>query len=75
MTHDNFTTILVAFINAMPWIVGLWLARKRRLEKRARERYYKSHSNPQHSIKTDGTHRANEHGKGRPRISPRDGND
>lgn len=73
MSHDNFTTLLVAFINAMPWIVGLWLARKRRLEKAERERLHKPHRHIERPTKTDGAHHDDEHGKSRTGRGARDG--
>lgn len=75
MTHDNFTTLLVALINALPWAVGLWLARKRRLEKAERERKHKSHRHIDRPTKTSSENLVDKHGKGRSGNSARDGND
>jgi len=75
MTHDNFTTLLVALINASPWAVGLWLARKRRLEKAERERNHKSHRHSQRKVQTSVENNANERGKGISGTSSGDGND
>ncbi len=38
MTHDNFTTLLVALVGLIPWGMGLYLDRKRRKEAQERKR-------------------------------------
>jgi len=65
MSHDNFTTLLVALINAIPWAVGLWLAHKRRLEKKARERINHSRRHHESPAKTEGQNRVDKHGENR----------
>lgn len=75
MTHDNFTTLLVAFIGLMPWAMGLWLDHKRRMEKAERERQHKPRHHIEPKTKAGDAHHPDEHGKSRIGRGTGDGGD
>ncbi len=75
MSHDNITSLMVALIGALPWAVGLWLARKRRLEKAARERKHKPRRHVALTSKAGSENLDDEYIQSRSGHSSGDGND